>query len=430
MSTFSGPEISNSGLVLSLDAANTKSYNYNWMTYSQVFTNAVYSKSASVTFTTGLQAPNGTLTAITVTDPSTTVYEQFYRSFTVPNDSASYNVSIYIKKTTGATSPKFGMNAVFTGGTTKPYYIRFNTDTGIVIGGDANLVTSENYNYWRLSFTISNNTTGNTVLTISVFPAVGPYTTNLDTGTDSITATGSQTVWGLQLTTGTALVPYLVNVNSSVTTLSDLSGNPYTGTLTNGSTYSSSNMGSIVFNGTSQYVTVAATSSTQFDADFTIESWVWIDSTVTSSRPDSQKGVTLFSSYPPAGGGSFLVVITGSTGTAGTGLQIYQDSTSIDMTLSQTVPLDSWVHLAIVRIGSTIYGYINGIPYTFTLVSGSSTALLGNSGTGSRIGAALNSSYIGYWKGYISNLRVYKNKGLSAEEILRNFRAFRGRYSL
>jgi hypothetical protein len=163
----------------------------------------------------------------------------------------------------------------------------------------------------------------------------------------------------------------------SGTTWTDLSGNGNNGVLTNGPTYSSLNGGYIVFDGINDYVTCSATSSPQFDADFTIESWIWIDSTVTSSRPDSQKALTLFSSYPPSGAGTFVVVISGTTSTAGTGLQIYQDSISINMTISQTVPLDSWVHLAIVRVGSTIYGYINGISYTFTLVSGSSTALLG-----------------------------------------------------
>jgi hypothetical protein len=235
------------------------------------------------------------------------------------------------------------------------------------------------------------------------------------------------------VTNGLSLCLDAGNVKSypgSGTTWTDLSGNGNNGTLTNGPTYSFSNGGSIVFDGTDDYVACPATSFTQFDADFTIESWVWIDSTVTSSRPDNEKGVTLFSSFPPSGGGSFLVIISGSTSTAGTGLQIYQDSISINMTISQTIPLDSWVHLAIVRVGSTIYGYINGIPYTFTLVSGSSTALLGNATGGSRIGAALNSSYIGYWKGYISNIRIYKGIGLSNSEIQQNFNALRGRYNI
>jgi len=236
------------------------------------------------------------------------------------------------------------------------------------------------------------------------------------------------------VTNGLVLALDAANPKSYVgsgTAWSDLSGNGNNGTLINGPTYSSLNGGSIVFDGINDYVTCPATSSTQFNADFTIESWIWIDSTVTSSRPDSQKGVTLFSSYPPAAGaGTFVVVISGTTSTAGTGLQIYQDSTSINMTISQTVPLDSWVHLAIVRVGSIIYGYINGIPYTFTLVSGSSTALLGNDTGGSRIGAALNSSYIGYWKGYISNIRIYKGIGLSAAEVTQNFNALRGRYGI
>jgi hypothetical protein len=165
--------------------------------------------------------------------------------------------------------------------------------------------------------------------------------------------------------------------------------------------------GSGYFNGSAQYLNIAATASTQLNADFTIEAWVWIDSTVTASRPDNLKIVSLFSSTGSASG-TCLFSILGTTAVAGTGLSIYQDNAALNASITQNIPLDSWVHLAFVRTGSTLYGFINGIRYTFTVVSGSATATLGNSTSGSRIGAAQNTSFFGYWKGYISNFRLVK----------------------
>jgi len=215
----------------------------------------------------------------------------------------------------------------------------------------------------------------------------------------------------------------------SGTTWTDLSGRGRNGTLTNGPTYSSANGGSIVFDGTNDYIVCPATSDTQFNADFTVDAWVWIDSTVVSSRPDNQKDVTLFSSNGSSVG-TFGLFVTGTTTTAGTGLAIYQDNASLSASISQSVPLNSWVHLAFVRIGSTLYGFINGTRYTFTVTAGSSTALLGNSTSGSRIGVIQNSTYYGYWKGYISNFRVYKGRALTAAEIQQNYIATKGRYGL
>jgi hypothetical protein len=218
----------------------------------------------------------------------------------------------------------------------------------------------------------------------------------------------------------------------SGTTWTDLSGlrnNANFGPSTAAPTYNSGNGGSIVFDGTNDYISCPATSHTQFNADFTVESWIWIDSTVVSSRPDNLKSVTLFSSNGSSVG-TFGLFVSGTTSTAGTGLEIYQDNVSLSAIVSQSVPLNTWVHLAFVRAGSTLYGFINRTQYTFTVLSGSSTALLGNSTSGSRIGVIQNSLYYGYWKGYISNFRVYKGRALTASEISQNYNATKGRYGL
>jgi hypothetical protein len=168
---------------------------------------------------------------------------------------------------------------------------------------------------------------------------------------------------------------------------------------------------SAYFDGNSDWINIPATAATLLNADFTFEAWVWIDSTVVSSRPDNLKSVTLFSSNGNSSG-AFGFFINGTTSQAGADLQIYQDSPNFNAVISQSVPLDSWVHLAFVRTGSTLYGFINGTQYTFSVVAGSATATLGSSTSGSRIGTKQNSTYYGYWKGYISNLRLLKGTAL------------------
>ena len=56
----------------------------------------------------------------------------------------------------------------------------------------------------------------------------------------------------------------------------DMSGNENHGTLTNGPTYNSANQGSVVFDGTNDYVTT--TDVHHGTSEFTLESWVYLNS--------------------------------------------------------------------------------------------------------------------------------------------------------
>jgi len=56
----------------------------------------------------------------------------------------------------------------------------------------------------------------------------------------------------------------------------DLSGYDYHGTLTNGPTYDSSNQGTIIFDGSNDYVTTADVN--HGTSEFTLEAWVYFNS--------------------------------------------------------------------------------------------------------------------------------------------------------
>jgi hypothetical protein len=165
--------------------------------------------------------------------------------------------------------------------------------------------------------------------------------------------------------------------------------------------------GSISLNGTNQYVTAPANSKFNLTGDFTVEGWYWIDSTVVESRPDNLKYVSVFSGHGATSGTGILEVVGNAT-VAGTGLAIYQDNPSIILSVSTTIPLDSWVHLAFVRTGTTIYGFVNGT--RFTLGTSSASFISGTNPVA--VGRHLNTSYNSYFKGYVTNVRVVKGTAL------------------
>ena len=137
---------------------------------------------------------------------------------------------------------------------------------------------------------------------------------------------------------------------------------------------------SALFNGTSQYLTLANNALLALSAAFTIEAWV----------------------YPTATSQFTLISLTGTNT-----LQIFisanklyfYDSATIQTSGTGTVPLNAWTHIAVQRFGQWVTGYINGVlsfttSYTTAFTQG--TNYIGWNGGAS------------YAKGYISNLRILK----------------------
>ena len=158
---------------------------------------------------------------------------------------------------------------------------------------------------------------------------------------------------------------------------------------------------SMKFDGTGDIVSCPANQGFVFTGDLTIEGWVWIDSTMASSRPDNLK-VFIFTGWNTGNTPQFFV--NGTTSTPGTGLGYYDGTTAYTATV--TVPKDQWVYLAFVRSGSAIYGYVNGTQYTIT---SSYSSTIGSLNT-FVIGGNPNQSaaYYSYLKGYIQDLRITK----------------------
>ena len=191
----------------------------------------------------------------------------------------------------------------------------------------------------------------------------------------------------------------------------DMSGFNNSGSLTNGSTYSFANGGSIVFDGVDDYVIVTEIGQL---TRFSIESWFR-----PTSYPNNYAAV-IASVYPGTNATvNFKIGYEAGTGMVGgtyVGGQWYY-------TPSVSTTLNTWQHIIFTYDGSSLAIYSNGI-------SGGSNAFTGtpnSGGAGIRIGRRWDTT--DYFAGNIANTIVY-NRALSATEVLQNFNVQKSRFGL
>jgi hypothetical protein len=199
----------------------------------------------------------------------------------------------------------------------------------------------------------------------------------------------------------------------------DLSGNGNNGTLTNGPTFSSANGGSIVFDGTNDYVNIPF--SPQFpigSSARTLCAWFYVTS-VSGSRE-------IFS-------------IGGNT-VAGSRSALWIDSTNIigveclnnGVLTDSWTGINTWVNLcATFETGGNTHSfkiYVNGTQRATTTIG---TAVTLNSlSTAAVIGwVAGAGAFVHMFIGNIPQALLY-NRALSASEILQNYNATKGRFRL
>ena len=198
-------------------------------------------------------------------------------------------------------------------------------------------------------------------------------------------------------------------------------GNPNNGTLTNGPTYSSANGGSIVFDGTNDYVTLLDSDNWHFSSgNFTAECWVY--PTGSPNQP------ILVGQWDGVGGGTGLSWVIELSNDANRYLRALISSTGsgvdFDLISSTSLGLNQWNHCAFVRNGSTFTLYLNGV----SVASTTNSNALFNATNSLTIGAS--SSNNSPFNGRISNVKIYKNKALSATEISQNYNALRARFGI
>ena len=173
----------------------------NFVVYPQTFTLSPWTGSAAATGDTDT-APDGTTTADSITDDNAVATETRYQSMAVPDDGSVYCASVYVLKTSGGTAPTFVMALHFSGGTTTGSYPRLNTDTGQAMQYSATV--EDVGDFWRISTSLANNSSGNTTMSITLYPAFAAY----GSSAQDVTQTGSAVVWGAMINEGATALDY------------------------------------------------------------------------------------------------------------------------------------------------------------------------------------------------------------------------------
>ena len=203
------------------------------------------------------------------------------------------------------------------------------------------------------------------------------------------------------------------------TTWFDRSGNGINGTLVNGVGYNSDNLGSLVFDGANDYVTLGIPSLLNgVQVPLTICVWAKANSFASYN--------CLWGVYSSTSGGSLYSLFR----LDGPLVRYYTSTTSgsFQSNGSLSSSTNTWNFYVVTVAGTlsspTVTIYLNNSAQTFSYSALSSTP---NLAVDFKIGAAMHGAEV--WNGNISNVMRY-NRALTATEIQQNFNATRGRYGI
>jgi hypothetical protein len=202
---------------------------------------------------------------------------------------------------------------------------------------------------------------------------------------------------------------------TSATTWYDLSYSGYNGTLVNGPTFSSLSGGSIVFDGTNDYVDLGNPDLYKFTTNFSISAWALYSQIKINWPAIIAKGDYAYRISANVDGTKFHFGINNSPTTA-----IFFDSTI-------NFELNKWYYITLTFTDIKLTGYVNGIESGN--VSFASPTSCYNNPYNVRLGSNEQGSGGRFWPGRISGVQFY-NRVLSAQEVLQNFNALRGRYGV
>jgi hypothetical protein len=214
------------------------------------------------------------------------------------------------------------------------------------------------------------------------------------------------------------------NANSStITPLYDLSGNGNNGTLTNGPTYSSSNSGSIVFDGVDDYVNLGTNASQYNSTTGTFAVWVKVTGITADSSGIFSNGTNDYGLI-----GLYASTYSSPSSTIGIQYGVTARSPNVDSGCSATVtiPASGWLYLVATR-------YYNGSTTSFKLYA---NGTLRSSGS---MNYPISTVYSTWWlgrnttrpsmAGNIAIAQMY-SKELTAAEITQNYNSTKSRFGL
>lgn len=179
------------------------------------------------------------------------------------------------------------------------------------------------------------------------------------------------------------------------------------GIFVNGPTYNNANGGSIIFDGGDQYAIATGSGGWGFGQNGTVEQWVYVNGN--SGNNDRFWCVNNNSSSLDAylNGGSYNVYFHG--GSVGT---------------TTTIPQGTWVHFAVTYTGGVIKVYFNSVEQGLT---GTTTGYNITNNGQLFIARYISPPY--ELNGRIASMKIY-NRSLTTAEIQQSFNALRSRFGL
>lgn len=223
------------------------------------------------------------------------------------------------------------------------------------------------------------------------------------------------------------LVLYLDAANSKSivsgsTTWTDLSRSNNKGTLLNGPSFNYGNGGSIVFDGTNDYViTNSDISSYKVNSNFTISTWTNVSTTTNNAAGifgcfddnlESSVKHTGYSLWVKTGESRFSFLI-------GSG-----SNTFTYIPANSNYQTNTWYNLTGINTGGISYFYINGVLQNAT---SNATILLPEHPVKIGRGYEYTNNY--YYNGKVAQGIIY-NRALTPQEVLQNFNATKKRFGL
>jgi hypothetical protein len=275
------------------------------------------------------------------------------------------------------------------------------------------------------NFAITNNNTA----TVS---STTPFTVASAASTTRVRKVNADAVSSI-ITSGLVLNLDASNASSyagSGTSWFDLSGNGNNGTLTNGPTFNSANGGSIVFDGTNDYISIGSQNIVGTGTSaFTGELWWYINKTLASGEYIMPIRIKQDS--------EFLIALYNSSGTYNL-YGVFRLSTQYGIPLTNSDYINKWICMQFVYTGgnkntaSSYKFYINGAQIA---VGSNNFGPAGGEGSNCNIiGADGNSGCntfftSGVMKGNIASYRLYTGE-LTAAQLLQNYNATKTKFGL
>lgn len=438
-------------------STTTNGGRYNLTSYSNYFAfdgslgwNNIFT--AGATITSGIDAPDGSLTAVRFSCNNTTnaLLRTYHTSFT-PNGSSTYTISFWARHVsgtkTGCTSDLAdGVGATYsstliTGSWVRVSYSGIPTATSkgfLDLFSDSN--TNNVIDFWGVQIEVASTASiyqpiYNNIITPTFAKREASdgklYVTNQFDELNGTVYTGN-----LLLNIDPSLIPYtsagITDINS--TTTFTLHSPSYYSATTNGIQFTRT--AAAPKDGGGAYITGTGSLavSTFLYNDHTWEVWFKINDR-TPGGYDVTEGYSLLAAYQGYHAG-YMYTATNMFYYVWDGVSALRQCVSWSLGASGSqINEGSWYQIAVVRSSGNVFTpYINGAP----LGTGSTQASLSSTGIGTNntlaIGkaqfvAAGASSYVYYSKCTHGNMKMY-NRALSADEIKSNYEALRSRFGI